>query len=774
MLTRRMRWIDHASPETREHFVAVSAILAITVLFFLPVWRGRSFSMVGAHMFAQYPWIGVIKNSPEVGGMGYPQTDHADYYYPNAVFATNALHSGQFPMWLPYNFSGVPQMQSDPGAGLLYPPKLVAMTLLSPIRQHDLMLFTHLLLAGLGMYALLRTWSANVVGAVFGAIVWEFNGRNSFWLTLEFFAIAASWLPVMLVCATLTVRRQSVRWAVATGVALAMALSIGIVGDAFIYSFLLAAWFLGLTMPAARRLFLEGQRRSAMVCLSLPVIAGLTALALSAPAWLLVLDLLSHINRPPFTLVDQLRHTVPLRSFIRALVFPVSSFGPAGKQADFPSFGFVGVTALIFIIPGLFRRSALSTLAITTGVISLALALGFRPLIILLRLVWPYFGALKLWEFLNLFCFAAAVLAALGITEIVSRFNWSGSRRNLLFACALSLVAVESGQLILFSWIINPSHRVKSEWLFPETPLITKLKNLQGEYHFLPISFREPSGQWTPPVFGGKVNAIFDLRSSSGSESLLPISTSTLWRTVEMGGVVAEKVPAMTKPYFYHDKIPLGLLEKLSIGFLVTPPNTEPRDVNGSNLATNGSLQLLYKGPDGLIYKLPHALPRAFLVPGVLVAADSHESLRMLVDPTLDVRRAAIVSGSDTAAKTGLPLGDPSMDELAGQATIRSDRLNEVEVDVDTPRSAMLVLNDMWDSGWKVEVDSAKQPLLEVNYAFRGVVVPAGKHRVMFRYRPAPLFIGLGISGATIFLLLAACVYVGIRRVRTMRGRVKG
>lgn len=773
MLTRTIGWIDRTSPGTRKHFVPVCAIIAITVLFFLPVLRGRSFSMVGAHMFAQYPWIGVIKNSPEVRGIGYPQTDHADYYYPNAVFATNAVRSGQFPMWLPYNFSGVPQMQSDPGAGLLYPPKLVAMILLSPIRQHDLMLFTHLLLAGLGMYALLRSWGANSVGAVFGAIVWEFNGRNSFWLTLEFFTIAASWLPVMLLGATLTVRKQSVRWAVATGFALAMAMSIGIVGDAYSYSFLLAGWFLGLTIPAARRLFLDGQRRSAMICLSLPLIAGLTALALSAPAWLLVLDLLSHINRHPFTLADQLIHTVPLRSFIRALVFPVSSLGPAGKQADFPSFGFVGVPALIFIVPGLFRRSALGTLAIITGVLSLAFALGLRPLIIVLRQVWPYFDALKLWEFFNLFCFAVAILAALGITEIISRFNWPGARRNLFLACAVSLVAVESGQLILFSWTINPSHPVKSEWLFPETPLISNLKNLQGEYHFLPISFRDPSGLWTPPVFGGKVNANFGLRSSSGSESLLPISTSTLWRTVELGGVVPEKMPAASKPYFYHDNIPLGLLEKLSIGFIVTPPNTEPRDVNGANLVANGSLQPMYKGPDGWIYKLPHALPRAFLVPSVSVAANSAESLRMLVNPTLDVRKAAIVNGSDTAAKTGLPLVDPSMGELAAKATIVSDRLNEVEVDVDTPRSAMLVLNDMWDGGWKVEVDRVKQPLLEVNYAFRGVVVPAGKHRVMFRYRPAPLFIGLGISGATIFLLLVAGGLLEVRRLRGILRDVK-
>src|SRR5258705_2973643 len=106
-----MRWIDHVSRESREHAVAMGAILAITVIFFLPVLRGRSFSMVGAHMYAQYPWTAVIKDNPEISGRGYPQTDHAETFYPASVFSTNALRSGQFPMWLPYSFSGIPIME---------------------------------------------------------------------------------------------------------------------------------------------------------------------------------------------------------------------------------------------------------------------------------------------------------------------------------------------------------------------------------------------------------------------------------------------------------------------------------------------------------------------------------------------------------------------------------------------------------------------------------------------------------------------------------------
>jgi hypothetical protein len=322
--------------------------------------------------------------------------------------------------------------------------------------------------------------------------------------------------------------------------------------------------------------------------------------------------------------------------------------------------------------------------------------------------------------------------------------------------------------LILFAWNTNPTHPVQAQWLFPETPLITNLKGLQGEFHVLPVSFNDPSGNYTPPIFPGKVNIAFDLRSGSGYESLLPLSTVTLWRSVQKGGVISDDVPLAYRPYFYHDQLPVSLLEKLSIGFIATPPNTEPRDIDGSDPVAMGSLQLVYQGPDGWIYKLPHALPRAFLVPSVLTTPDPQTSLSTLFDRKFDARRAAIVIGADTAAKTGLPGLDASSSELAARATILRDRLNEVEVEVETPQAALMVLNDSWDAGWNARVDGVQQQVLSVNYNFRGVVVSPGKHRVLFLYRPRLILIGLGISGVTMLLLFVGGVWVGCCALRRL------
>jgi hypothetical protein len=756
--------LNETSAETRWHAASIAAILAVTVVLFVPVMRGRTFSMVGAHMLAQYPWIVTKPDSPEIEGRGFPQTDHAEVFYPSSVFATNAIRSGQIPMWLPFSFSGIPIMELGAYAPF-YPPKLLAMTVLAPFRQHEVVLFFHLLLAGIGMYALLRCWGANALGAVFGAIVWELNGQQAFFLTFEAPAITAAWLPLMMLGATLTIRRQSRGWAVATGAAMGMSL-LGNVFLSYVSSWVLICWYLFLTLFAAHKLFLARQRRAAVFCLSLPLISAAVAAILGAASWLSLFGSLSHVHRGPVTLEHQIGEAIPLLVFLRGVIVPVSGSDIANKFPDFALCAFVGAPALILAVAAIFRRTAPVVLSFLVALASVGLILGIRPILMFFRLVLPYFGAMHLRVAYSLFCFAIAALAALGITEVNKHFRGFRQRPRLLLGLGLLLIAVEAVQLILSAWAVTPTQPARSEWLFPETPLITNLKDRQGAFHVLPVSFRDPSGNWTPPVLAGKANVIFGLRSGSGYESLLPLSTVNVWRAVEQGGVVGGDLPLAYRPYFYHDRLPVGLLEKLSVGFIATPSGTKPRDVDGSDVVASGALQLVYQGPDGWIYRLTHALPRAFVVPTVLTVSDSEASLRTLIDKSFDARRAAIVVGESRTANTGLPSFESVALESGATSTIVKDQLNDVEVEVSAPREGMLVLNDSWDAGWVARVDGQKQPLLKVNYNFRGVVVPAGNHRVVFLYRPPLLLIGLGISGLAICLLLVFCGTEALRRLR--------
>jgi hypothetical protein len=67
---------------------------------------------------------------------------------------------------------------------------------------------------------------------------------------------------------------------------------------------------------------------------------------------------------------------------------------------------------------------------------------------------------------------------------------------------------------------------------------------------------------------------------------------------------------------------------------------------------------------------------------------------------------------------------------------IVSYRRNSVTLEVESAEHGVLVLHDIYYPGWEASVDGERRPVLRANLLFRGVEVPAGKHRVEFAFRP--------------------------------------
>lgn len=123
-------------------------------------------------------------------------------------------------------------------------------------------------------------------------------------------------------------------------------------------------------------------------------------------------------------------------------------------------------------------------------------------------------------------------------------------------------------------------------------------------------------------------------------------------------------------------------------------------------------------------------LPRARLVASVR-ALPLEAQLAGVLDTSFDHRRQVLVPSealSDPAIATlaatvpdSLPVGTVSW------TNVGADEWTYV---VEATRPALLVVSDPWYPAWKIQVDGADAPLLRVNYALQGVMVPAGKHTV--------------------------------------------
>ena len=86
----------------------------------------------------------------------------------------------------------------------------------------------------------------------------------------------------------------------------------------------------------------------------------------------------------------------------------------------------------------------------------------------------------------------------------------------------------------------------------------------------------------------------------------------------------------------------------------------------------------------------------------------------------------------------------------------------QVQADVDT--AGLLVLAESWHGNWRVTVDGAPVELVRANVAFMGVRLDAGKHAVLYSYRPSKaLYAGWLVTVLTIVALATWTVRAGAR-----------
>jgi hypothetical protein len=141
------------------------------------------------------------------------------------------------------------------------------------------------------------------------------------------------------------------------------------------------------------------------------------------------------------------------------------------------------------------------------------------------------------------------------------------------------------------------------------------------------------------------------------------------------------------------------------------------------------------------IYRLNDAGPRAYLAHHVspvdseaVLGLDGVPEFNRQTEALIDNDSMALLKASFTPAPAGVNrAGDK------GEARIVSYARNSVVIDVNSSAPGVLVLHDINYPGWEASVDGEDRPILRANLLFRGVEVPAGRHRVTFEFRPLSL-----------------------------------
>lgn len=173
-----------------------------------------------------------------------------------------------------------------------------------------------------------------------------------------------------------------------------------------------------------------------------------------------------------------------------------------------------------------------------------------------------------------------------------------------------------------------------------------------------------------------------------------------------------------------------------------------------------GGLQERFADGEETVHENPDPFARAFLVGGSEIVPDAAAARERLgsADRATLAGTAIVIEGATDAR---LPVAPGN----AGSAAIVRSEGELVEVRASATRPAILVVTDVAYPDWHVDVDGSPSRIFAVDVSARGVLLPAGDHTVVFRYRPTLTYVGFALAA------LALASTFGLALALARRGR---
>jgi hypothetical protein len=327
----------------------------------------------------------------------------------------------------------------------------------------------------------------------------------------------------------------------------------------------------------------------------------------------------------------------------------------------------------------------------------------------------------------NAYRFDTAVLAMLpgALTLIAATLVAITQRKTALLVLLVAVIAE------LFIVGRDRSMPLPDRMLYPKTPLIAKLQELQGRTPSNePFRFTGIAAQFFPNL--SAIYGLEDIRAHDPMANAQYLAFLKLTADYEPWNYFAFLNDA-NKPVF----------DFLNVRYVVTEP--------GVPITDPARYALVYDGRDGRILENRHVLPRFYAVRNVLL-----EDRPEVFYPQLRAHRewasTAILDNfpSDAAA----PMRNDFFQPRPQNAPLAHTKIVEAaptnyQLRVDAPRWSLVVSSIPWWRGWKVSIDGRTIDPIRVNAVFLGFPVPPGQHDVRVWYAPLSFRAGVGIAVLT-------------------------
>jgi hypothetical protein len=174
---------------------------------------------------------------------------------------------------------------------------------------------------------------------------------------------------------------------------------------------------------------------------------------------------------------------------------------------------------------------------------------------------------------------------------------------------------------------------------------------------------------------------------------------------------------------------------------------------NANTVTSHDTLMPVYDGADAKVANFRIGLPRAFFVRRWKVATGP-EILKKIANLSFDP--VDVAYGMEAAP---LVIDPP---QSGATATFIKYGLQDFALHVTATGNNLLFLSEVYyPHGWKAFIDGKETAIYQLNYLFRGVVVPVGSHTLEMKFNPDSFRLGRTISFVSNILLLGGLAFAG-------------
>lgn len=686
-------------------------------------------------------------------------TDPVRQQYPWRNLALDQIKKIELPVWNRYEMAGIPLLGNMQTA-VFYPINILFLVLPFPVGW-SILIMLQPILAGIFLYLYLKKQALSSISSFLGAIVFSFSGFMIAWLEWGTIGNVTLWLPLLLLSIDNLLDKKNkklILWSLIYIIGITFSFFAGHL-QIFFYSFLITVFYF-----LFRWFQYKKQKKILILFLVLNVICLVITSVQWFPLFQLIGQSARGIDQVDWTKEGWF---IPWQHAIQFIVPDFfgnpTTLNYWGTWNYGEMIGYIGIIPILFASFALFFwKNTTVRFFIVVLIISIIFSFPTGISSFIYQFSLPFISTAQPTRLLFLIDFSLSILAAFGFYEFIkspnkkflitsfvyialfgilfmivffgrsffpqiSEENFLVAKRNLIvpsiflatgvvcgiiviffktkkkIALLVALVLIGSAVLDLFrfGWKFTPF--TDSNYLFPNTKIISFLQNQQKPFRIMTTDARI-----IPPNFP----VMYKLESIDGYDPLY------LQRYGELIAASERGEPNISAPFGFNriitpHKYDSKIIDLLGAKYILS--FSEIKDPSYKKVLQEGQTS---------VYENRNAFPRAMFVENVKKANSKQDAISLLFSDSINLKNTAVVED-----QTGV-----IEDKLYEKGDIENFIINDNEVlfQTQTKNLGFLVLFETFYPTVHATIDGKEVPIYRTDYNFRGIEVPKGVHIIQF------------------------------------------